>query len=58
MFSEAAGCFSGRYACLEEKNAFEAGGFLSVSRAETMMHDVRKKSDPKRGIIEGTILIT
>jgi hypothetical protein len=37
MFSEAAGCFSGRYAGLEEKNAFEAGGFLNIPRAETMI---------------------
>jgi hypothetical protein len=37
MFSEAAGCFSGRYAGVEEKNAFEAGIFLSVPRVEPMM---------------------
>ena len=36
MSSEAAGCFSERHAGLEEKKAFEAGGFLSLPRAKLM----------------------
>jgi hypothetical protein len=48
MFSEAAGCFSGRYAGLGEKNAFEAGGFLSVPREESMIRERKKVGYQKR----------
>src|SRR5712664_2789449 len=47
VFSEAAGCFKGRYTGLEEKDVFEAG-VPSVPRAEPMK--IRKwRKVPKSG---------
>lgn len=49
VFSEAAGCFSGTYAGLEEKEVFE--GFARVPRAEPMKKmeaSYRKRQGPDR----------
>jgi len=41
--SEEVGCFSGRYAGLEEKNVLEAGGLPRVPKTEPMKQEERSQ---------------